>query len=179
MRAEKFTLFPERLPRKRPSFLPSRCMSVFSALPERCLAGGSVDISLLIRVETWYWRSSQMSAIMKSGAPISRFFFSRSLMRTTSTSLCVRSSSLRSPVSSVMLGRTVTGGIGSIVSTNHSGLPPFIFMSAASSSLIFSSLCRTSSDVSSRRPSLKEVGFWNSSSFCFSPQCGQVIFLFL
>jgi len=142
-------------------------------------AGGKVDISLLISVETWYCSSSQMSAMMKSGAPISRFFFSLSLILTTSTSLCVRSSSDLSPVSRVMLGLTVTGGIGSIVSTNHSGLPPFIFIIATSSSVIFSSLCLTSSDVSSSLPSLNDVGFWYSISFCFSPQCGQVIFLFL
>ena len=38
--AEKLTLFPERLDLKRPSFPFSLCTSVFSGLPDLCLAGG-------------------------------------------------------------------------------------------------------------------------------------------
>ena len=38
--AQKFTLLPERLLRKRPSFPLRRCVRVFKVRPERCLAGG-------------------------------------------------------------------------------------------------------------------------------------------
>ena len=52
VRAEKSTLFPERLLLNRPSFPLRRCEIVFSALPERCLAGGIPDASLLKYVVT-------------------------------------------------------------------------------------------------------------------------------
>jgi hypothetical protein len=47
VRAEKSTLFPERLLLNLPSFPFSLCESVFNALPERCLAGGIPEASLL------------------------------------------------------------------------------------------------------------------------------------
>src|SRR3989344_7093801 len=77
-----------------------------------------------------------------------------------------------------MEGPTVTGGIGSIVSMNHSGRP-LTFIRAMSSSVIFSIFCRTSSDVKSVFPSLYDVGLKNVISFCFSPQCGHVLTFFL
>ena len=48
-------------------------------------------------------------------------------MRTTSPNLWVKSSSLRSPVSSVMLGRIVTGGIAKTDKIAHSGRAAFGF----------------------------------------------------
>src|SRR3972149_6438047 len=69
----------------------------------------------------WYCRSSHRSSTMSCGAPASRFSRSRWLIRSTSTGLCVGSSSERSPDSSVIDGRTVTGGTRSAVSTIHSG----------------------------------------------------------
>ena len=67
----------------------------------------------------------------------------------TSTSLWVRSSSDLSPVSKVIEGLTVTGGTGSTVKTNHSGLATSALTpkTYASSSVIFSSLSRTSEGV--------------------------------
>src|ERR1041385_8030172 len=55
-------------------------------------------------VVMWYCKSSHRSSTMSWGAPASRFSWSRWLMRITSTSLCVRSSSDRSPDSSVIEG---------------------------------------------------------------------------
>jgi len=46
VRAEKFTLLPDRLERKRPSFPFSLCTSVFNGRPLRCLAGGMPDVWL-------------------------------------------------------------------------------------------------------------------------------------
>ena len=47
VRAEKSTLFPERLLRNLPSFPLRRCDIVLRALPERCRAGGIPEASLL------------------------------------------------------------------------------------------------------------------------------------
>ena len=47
VRAEKSTLLPERLLLNLPSFPFNLCESVFNALPERCLAGGIPEASLL------------------------------------------------------------------------------------------------------------------------------------
>ncbi len=52
VRAEKSTLFPERLLLNLPSFPLRRCDRVLSALPERCLAGGIPEASLLKYVVT-------------------------------------------------------------------------------------------------------------------------------
>ena len=43
-RAQKFTRLPDKLLRNRPSFPLSLCVSVFSVLPERCLAGGIPEV---------------------------------------------------------------------------------------------------------------------------------------
>ena len=59
---------------------------------------------------------------MISGAPALMFSNKLWLILTISPSLCVKSSSLLSPDSSVMLGLIVTGGIGSTVKIIHSGL---------------------------------------------------------
>ena len=48
VRAEKSTLFPDRLPLKRPSLPRSLCVSVLKALPDLCLAGGIPATSLSI-----------------------------------------------------------------------------------------------------------------------------------
>ena len=47
VRALKFTRFPLRFDRNRPSLPFSRCESVLSGLPERWRAGGMFDVSLL------------------------------------------------------------------------------------------------------------------------------------
>ena len=94
--------------------------------------------------------------MMKSGAPRSMFSFSLSLILTTSTSLWVKSSSDLSPVSRVMEGLTVTGGIGSRVNVSHSGL---IFLSpiiSKSSALIFSNLSLTFKALRMSAPSTNE-----------------------
>ncbi|OPX57961.1 MAG: hypothetical protein A4E30_01613 [Methanomassiliicoccales archaeon PtaB.Bin215] len=46
VRAEKFTRFPDRLERKRPSLPFSLCTRVFSGRPLRCLAGGMPEVWL-------------------------------------------------------------------------------------------------------------------------------------
>jgi len=121
VRAEKLTRFPDREPRKRPSFPFSRWLRVLRGRPERCRAGGVPLISLSTNVVTWYWSSSQRSSMISCGAPASRFSMNRWLIRMMSTSLCVRSSSERWPLSSVIEGRVVTGGTGSTVMIIHSG----------------------------------------------------------
>ena len=50
--AEKSTRLPERLLLNLPSFPFNLCERVFNALPERCLAGGMPDASLLKYVVT-------------------------------------------------------------------------------------------------------------------------------
>ncbi len=60
--------------------------------------------------------------MMNSGAPKSIFSANLLFILTISTSLCVKSSSDLSPVSSVIEGLTVTGGIGKRVMMNNSGL---------------------------------------------------------
>jgi len=52
VRAEKSTRLPDRLLLNRPSLPFSLWLSVFSALPLRCLAGGIPDASLLKYVVT-------------------------------------------------------------------------------------------------------------------------------
>src|ERR1041385_6877419 len=121
VRAEKLTRLPDRFERKRPSLPFRRCEIVLRGRPERWRAGGMPAVWLSKYVVMWYWRSSHRSSTMSCGAPASRFSCRRWLMRMTSTSLCVRSSSERSPDSSVMLGRMVTGGTGRTVRTIHSG----------------------------------------------------------
>jgi hypothetical protein len=46
VRALKFTRFPERFERKRPSLPFSRCTRVFNGRPDRCLAGGMPEVWL-------------------------------------------------------------------------------------------------------------------------------------
>ncbi len=79
-------------------------------------------VSLLKYVVTWYWSSSQRSSIIICGAPASMSCSSLWFILIMSTSLCVRSSSLLSPLSSVIDGLTFTGGTRSVVIMNHSGL---------------------------------------------------------
>ena len=73
----------------------------------------------------------------------------RWLILMMSPSLCVKSSSLLSPLSRVMLGLIVTGGIGKIVNTDHSGLNAagLIPNNLQSSSGIFSNLALISIGV--------------------------------
>src|SRR3989339_406835 len=120
--AEKFVLFPARLCLILPSLLFILSVRVFKGCPLLCLAGGSCAILLSKNVVTWYCNKSHKSSTMISGAPA--FMFSNSLwfILTMSPILWVRSSSLLSPLSSVIEGRIVTGGIESTVKTIHSGL---------------------------------------------------------
>ena len=90
--------------------------------------------------------------MIKSGAPRSIFSFNLSLILTISTSLCVKSSSLLSPVSNVIEGLTVTGGIGSKVKISHSGLA-FKPIRDKSSSFILSNLSLTADAVKVCAPS--------------------------
>ena len=69
----------------------------------------------------WYCNNSQRSSTINCGAPVSRFSRNRWLILNTSTSLCVKSSSERSPLSRVIDGRTVIGGTGRTLRTIHSG----------------------------------------------------------
>ena len=106
---------------------------------------------------------------------MSRFSRSRWLIRSTSTSLWVRSSSLRSPDSRVIEGRTWTGGTGRTVRTIHSGRPNFGLRPIArtSSSGIRSSRARTSFGVILWPFSRKVVGL-SRMIFCWTSwQCGQ------
>src|SRR3989337_278750 len=121
VRALKLTRFPERFERKRPSLPVRRWTRVLRGRPERCLAGGIPDVWLSKYVVMWYWRSSHRSSTMSWGAPASRFSRSRWLIRRTSKSLWVRSSSERSPDSRVIDGRTVTGGTRRAVRAIPSG----------------------------------------------------------
>ena len=84
--------------------------------------------------------------MITSGAPALMFSNKRWLIRTISPNLWVRSSSLRSPLSRVILGLTVTGGICRTVKIVHSGRnsPALNPNTGRSSSLIFSSLARIS-----------------------------------
>ena len=58
---------------------------------------------------------------MSGGVPASLLSLRRWFTLMMSTILCVRSSSDRMPVSSMMDGRTATGGTGRACRTNHSG----------------------------------------------------------
>ena len=119
---QKFVLLPARLWRILPSLLFILSVSVFSGWPLLCLAGGSCAILLSKNVVTWYCSKSHKSSTIISGAPA--FMFSNSLwfILTISPILCVKSSSLLSPLSRVMLGLIVTGGIARTVNIIHSGL---------------------------------------------------------
>ncbi len=64
--------------------------------------------------------------MINSGAPKSIFSSNLLFILTISTSLCVKSSSDLSPVSRVIEGLTVTGGIGKRVMIKNSGLVPLI-----------------------------------------------------
>src|SRR3989344_513020 len=119
--AQKLVLFPARLCLILPSLLFILSVIVFKGCPERCLAGGNCAMLLSKKVVTWYCNKSHKSSTMISGAPA--FIFSNNLwfILTMSPSLCVKSSSLLSPDSRVIDGLIVTGGIGKIVRTIHSG----------------------------------------------------------
>ena len=122
VRLEKSTRLPDSEPRKRPSLPFSLCVRVLSGLPERWCAWGIPETSLSKYVVVWYWSRSTRSCTMRGGVPASLLSFRRWFTRIISTILWVRSSSDLMPVSSIMEGRTVTGGTGSACSTNHSGL---------------------------------------------------------
>ncbi|VVB87427.1 Uncharacterised protein [uncultured archaeon] len=92
--AEKFTRLTDKLPLNRPSLPFKRCDKVFNGLPDLCLAGGTPETALSIKVVTWYCKSSHRSSMISWGAPASLFSWNLWLMRIMSTSLCVRSSSL-------------------------------------------------------------------------------------
>ena len=91
--------------------------------------------------------------MMKSGAPMSMFSLSDWLILTMSTSLCVRSSSDFSPLSSVMLGRVVTGDTGNSVRRSDSGLPP-----------LNPALFRSSSGILSRVIHCRKLHWLNQSA---------------
>ncbi|OPX57960.1 MAG: hypothetical protein A4E30_01612 [Methanomassiliicoccales archaeon PtaB.Bin215] len=112
---------------------------------------------------------------MSCGAPASLFSRSLWLMRKTSTSLWVRSSSDRSPDSSVMDGRTVTGGTGNAVSTIHSGRQALGSMPSGtrSASGMRSRRSLTSFGVSLWPSSRKVVGLSRVIFSCSTPQWGQ------
>jgi len=116
---------------------------------------------------------------MSWGAPASLFSRNLWLMRSTSTSLWVRSSSDRSPDSSVMDGLTVTGGTGRAVRTIHSGRQAAgsIPSGIRSASGMRSSRSLTSLGVSLCPSSRKVVGLSSVIFFCSSPQCGQTSFI--
>src|SRR3989337_3965325 len=69
VRALKFTRFPERFERNRPSLPLSRWTRVLSGRPERWRAGGIPEVWLSKYVVMWYWRSSHRSSTMSWGAP--------------------------------------------------------------------------------------------------------------
>ena len=160
VRAEKLTLLPERLDLNLPSLPFSLWTRVFSGLPDLCLAGGIPEVWLSKYVVIWYCSSSHRSSTISCGAPESRFSLNLWLILNTSTSLCVRSSSDLSPESSVMDGRTVTGGTGKAVKIIHSGLETSGFspMGTRSSFGMRSSLSLTSLGVSLCPSSLKVEG---------------------
>ena len=69
VRAEKFTRFPDRFERNRPSFPFNLCVNVLSGLPDLCLAGGTPLASLSKYVVTWYCSNSHKSSTISCGAP--------------------------------------------------------------------------------------------------------------
>jgi hypothetical protein len=79
-----------------------------------------------------------------------------------STNLCVRSSSLRCPLSNVIEGLAVTGGTGNTVRIIHSGLALFGFIPkrAISSSGIFSSRSLTSLGINLRFLSFSSISMY-------------------
>ena len=125
--AEKFTLLPERFDLNLPSFPFILWTRVFSGLPDLCLAGGMPAVWLSKYVVTWNCRRSHRSSIINCGDPLSLLSLSLCEILIISTSLCVRSSSLLSPVSRVMDGLTFIGGTGSAVRIIHSGLTKLLF----------------------------------------------------
>src|SRR3989344_5049108 len=94
-----------------------------------------------------------------------------------SPSLCVKSSSLLSPVSKVILGLIVTGGTGNIFNIIHSGLANLESnpKNATSESLIFSSLALISIGLNLLSSSKYVVGFSIFTENCFAPQCGHFL----
>src|SRR3989338_7381897 len=174
--AEKFVRFPAKLCRILPSLLLILSVSVFNGCPLLCLAGGSWAMLLSKKVVTWYWSRSHKSSTMISGAPALIFSNSLWLILTMSPSLCVRSSSLRSPLSRVMLGLMVTGGMDSTVITIHSGLTWGTFSPNISQSWsgIFSILALTSIGLSLLSSSKNVVGFSSVIFFCFALQWGHL-----
>src|SRR3990167_8255882 len=122
VRAAKLTLLPVKLCLNLPSLLLILSVKVFNGSPLLCLAGGTDEVELSKKVVIWYCNKSHKSSTIISGAPALIFSNNLWFILTISPSLCVKSSSLLSPLSNVMLGLIVTGGIGSIVKTSHSGL---------------------------------------------------------
>src|SRR3989338_727349 len=179
--AEKLVLFPARLCLILPSLLFILSVSVLSGWPLLCLAGGSCTMLLSKNVVMWYWSKSHKSSMIISGAPALMFSNSLWLILTMSPILCVRSSSLLSPLSSVMLGLIVTGGIGRTVSTVHSGLINSGLMpnSQQSSSGIFSSLVLISTGLTLLSPSISVAGFSRVIFCCLALQCGHLFEVFV
>ena len=104
----------------------------------------------------------------------------------TSTSLCVRSSSDLSPLSSVMEGLTVIGGTGSTFMIVHSGLAASLSIprNIRCSSGILSSHSRISRAFSLCSPllsffSLNVEGLSNIILPCSAPQCMQMVLFLL
>src|SRR3989338_9868069 len=118
--------------------------------------------------------------MMTAGAPALMFSNSLWLILTMSPILCVKSSSLLSPDSSVIDGLIVTGGIARTVSTIHSGLTYGTFnpKMSQSESGIFSSLALTSIGLILLSSSMKVVGFSRVIFFCFALQCGHLFVVF-
>src|SRR3989338_4892318 len=178
--AQKFVLLPARLCLILPSLLFILSVNVFNGWPLLCLAGGNCAMLLSKNVVTWYCSRSQRSSTMISGAPALMFSKSLWLILTMSPSLWVRSSSLRSPLSRVMLGLMVTGGMGRRGRMVHSGraysgLSPRRRTSSLDTLLSHS---RTSMGLSLLSFSMKVVGFSILMGFCFSPQCGHFLMSF-
>src|SRR3989344_7477274 len=92
-----------------------------------------------------------------------------------SESLCVKSSSLLSPVSRVMEGRTVTDGTSKSAMTAHSGLQLFglIPIFRNSSSFIATKRSLASIGLSLFLPIIKVLGFSSLTLSNVSEQCGH------
>src|SRR3989338_3205385 len=160
--AEKLVLLPAKLCLILPSLLFILSVIVFNGCPDLCLAGGNCAMLLSKKVVIWYCSKSHRSSIIISGAPALIFSNNLWFILTISPSLCVKSSSLLSPLSNVMLGLIVTGGIGSIVKTSHSGLTCSGFKpnKKQSSSGILSNLLLTSMGLN--------LFSFSKKVFCFS-----------
>mmetsp|Transcript_524 Transcript_524/g.1445 ORF Transcript_524/g.1445 Transcript_524/m.1445 type:complete len:264 (-) Transcript_524:476-1267(-) len=121
VRAEKSTRFPIRLPRTRPCFPFSRSEIALSGRPDLVVAcRGTSGELLVISVAWWYCSRRANSAMMCEGAPFCSLTLSIVFALMMSASLCVMSSSDLPPPAETP-GRTCGGGMGSTLTSSHSG----------------------------------------------------------